>query len=382
MNPKIVFALFMGLLLGVVFLNIPPSLDILMPLYGASYIQISVLISAILWSHALIQVPAGMLVDRFGIGRSLMISLIFMAVGNLIPTAVPDMKIAIMGRVISGMGTGLSFLAALKLVALYAPQGRAGAYQAFFGGFFSIGSILAYLLIPEVIVWGWQWTYLVPGIFSILLIPFLLCLRLEPKTFGDITPLSITRIVRMPKGWVIGIYHALSYGSMINLGNWVPTLLTETRPESTVVQLAWGGVLVMLISGLGRLSGGFTLLRFPPVSVANGSIMILCFLFTGLFLVPIPGLVLTLALLSAWFASINFGAFFHLASKATSPDSLATFFGFINLLANLGAVLFTMMFGWVKDTTGSLSWGFGILAILSLIAFFFGRRVLKEESRE
>jgi len=112
----------MGLNLGLTMMSIPPALDDLMALYGVSYTRISVLMSALFWTHALLQVPAGMIGDRFGVARTLIISLTFMAVGNLVPAALPSLNIAIVGRVLTGIGTGLSFVIVMKFVALYAPQ--------------------------------------------------------------------------------------------------------------------------------------------------------------------------------------------------------------------------------------------------------------------
>jgi hypothetical protein len=86
---------------------------------------------------------------------------------------------------------------------------------------------------------------------------------------------------------------------MLSLGNWIPTLLSEYWADATTTQLSWGGVLVMLISGLGRITGGFLLLRFSSAIIANGSILILTFLFAGLFALPFPGLLLVSALMAA-----------------------------------------------------------------------------------
>jgi MFS family permease len=60
----IVFALLNGINLSIIIMNIPPVLSELMDLYGVSYTQISVLMSALLWMHAAMQLPAGMIVDR------------------------------------------------------------------------------------------------------------------------------------------------------------------------------------------------------------------------------------------------------------------------------------------------------------------------------
>ena len=91
-----------------------------------------------------------------------------------------------------------------------------------------------------------------------------------------------------------------------------------------------------------------------------------------------PGVVLSLALLAAWFGSINFGALFQLASRSAAADSLGTMLGFVNLLGNLGAVAFTLLFGWSKDTLGSFTWGFAILSFLAAVTLAAGCRVLKE----
>ena len=376
MTWKMAFALLLGLTIGYMFLNIPPALDVLMILYGDSYVKISLLMSALLWSHTLMQVPGGMIADRIGIAHTLTIGLFFMGFGNLMAASFPNLAVAILGRVVIGFGTGLNFVTSMKLIALYAPEGRAGSFQAFFAASFSVGCVLAFLTIPQMIGFGWQWVYLTPGLICFPLLAMLLALQLKKRSPGSPAPLPVLGAVRIKAGLILGLYHALSYGSMINLGNWLPSLLAEVWTDTTAVQLAWGGALVMTISGLGRLCGGFILFRIPPLKIANGSIAILCLMFVGLFFIPTPLLLLLLALSAAWFASINFGALFLLASRATSPGSLGTLFGFINFLANLGAVLFTLMFGFAKDVAGSLSVGFGILALLCAGAFLLGGATL------
>ena len=381
MHREIVFALLNGLNLGIVIMNIPPVLSELMELYGVSYTQISVLLSALLWPHAAMQLPAGMITDRLGIRRTQLLSLACMCIGNALPAMRPVLGWGIGGRMIAGLGTGMGWMATMKLLAISAPGGRAGAYQAFFAGFFSLGSILAYLLIPIIIRAGWQWVFLTPAILSLLLLALVPALRLAPPS-STRPSLSLRRIVGMRPAWILGIYHAVSYGSMLSLGNWVPSLLAEVSRHRTATQLAWGGALVMLVSGLSRLSGGFVIFRVAPQVVAHGSILILCILFTGLALIPAPGVVLSLALLGAWFGSINFGALFQLASRSATADSLGTLLGFVNLLGNLGAVAFTLMFGWSKDTLGSFAWGFAVLSALAAAALVAGLRVLEKSLPE
>lgn len=380
MNLKMVFSILMGLNLGVIFMNIPPAMDRLMVLYGVSYTSIAILLSALLWSHALMQVPAGMMADHFGVKRTLVTSLLFMAFGNIIPVLVPNFELAVLGRVATGIGTGLSVSSTMKLVALYAPGGRIGMYQSFFGGFFSLGSIVSYLVIPHLAASRWQWIYVLPGLASVPLLAMIPALRLGPDARKPFSSLNLGRVLGLRAGWLLGLCHALSYGSMLNLGNWIPSLMAEISREGLAIGFAWGGALVMLTSGVGRLFGGFILVRISPFKVVTGSLVILMALFLGLFLIRSHIPALGLALLASWFASINFGAIFHLAAKATASDSYATLFGFINFLANMGAVLFTLIFGFMKDTTGSFTWGFFILAVLAFATFALNVKGLPRQS--
>jgi nitrate/nitrite transporter NarK len=379
MTFDIVFALLNGINLSIIIMNIPPVLSELMDLYGVSYTQIFVLMSALLWMHAAMQLPAGMIVDRLGIRRTQSLSLVCLAVGNAIPAIHPDLAWGIGGRMIAGLGTGLGWLATLKMLAIWAPGGRAGAFQAFFAGIFSFGSILAYLLLPVIIQVGWRWVFLIPVFLCLLMLTLVPALRSTPAAPAH-PSLSLRRIVGMPSPWVLGIYHALSYGSMLNLGNWVPSLLAEVSFQQTATQLAWGGALVMLVSGLSRLSGGFVILRISPLTVLHGSLLVLGILFAGMAVTRTPGVVLSLALLAAWFGSINFGALFQLASRSAAADSLGTMLGFVNFLGNLGAVAFTLLFGWSKDTLGSFTWGFAVLSFLAVVTLATGWRVLKENN--
>jgi len=369
----------MGVNLGIIFMNVPPALDELMAFYGVSYTRISVLISSLLWTHALMQVPAGVITDRWGVRHTLIASLIFMVLGHAIPIMFQPLELAILGRVIAGIGTGLCVASTMKLVALYAPEGRIGTYQAFFGGFFSLGSIGAFVLIPHLVSYGWQWIYILPVIITLVLLAMMGVLEIKEEYAGTIASLNLGRVFRVPEGWALGFYHALSFGSILTLGSWVPSLLAEVWHASTTVQFAWGGALIMLISGIGRLSGGFILFKIRPLLIVHASILILFALFLGIFLIPFPGSVLTLALVAAWFASINFGALFHVAAQITPSHSYATMFGFINFLANMGAMIFTVMFGFFKDSTGTFTWGFAVLACLCVVASLFGLIFLRKE---
>ena len=375
MNLEVAFALLGGFNLGIIIMNIPPVLSELMSLYGVSYTQISVLMSAQLWPHAVMQLPAGMIVDRLGVRRTHCLSLVCMCIGSAVPAIGPALSWGIGGRMLTGVGTGLAWLAALKMLAIVAPGGRAGAYQAFFAGAFSIGSIVAYLVLPVIVEAGWRWVFLTPALLCLPQLALVPILRPAPRSLpGSLLPFR--RIVAMHSAWILGIYHAMSYGAMLTIGNWIPSLLAEVSSHRTATQFAWGGALAMFVSGLARLLGGVIIFRVSPLVVAHGCILVLCGLFAALAFTHAPGAVLGLALLVAWFGSMNFGSLFQLVSRSAAAGSLGSVLGFVNLLGNFGAVVFTLMFGWSKDMLGSFAWGFAVLSPLAVAVLVAGLRVL------
>ncbi len=373
--------IFAGFSFGITQFNIPPAIDVFMPLYGASYAGISVLISALLWSHALVQVPAGILTDRLGLKLTLLFSFIALTVGNILPAFFPSFGLAVVGRVITGLGTGLGFISVMKLAAVYAPGGRIGVYQAYFATAHSVGSILVYLLLPYLLFFSWRWSYVVAAIFAFLSLALVGFVKIDAPVSTSTAPVKLNRVLVMRAGWVLGLVHALSYGSIVNLGNWVPSLLAEVKHVDSVAKLAWGGALVLFVSGVGRLAGGFIMYRIAPLTIAVGAILALFFTYIGMSFIHTPTLVLLLALLATFWASINFGPIFHLAAEATSSASMGTLFGLINMIANCGLILFTLMFGWFKDLSGSFTGGFEVLAALSLIAYVVGQRYLPKDLR-
>jgi len=108
----------------------------------------------------------------------------------------------------------------------------------------------------------------------------------------------------------------------------------------------------------------------------GGSLLLLFALLSGVHR-PLPMLVLALA--AAWVACVNFGSLFHLAASAVNAQALGSFFGFVNFIANLGAVLFTLVFGLAKDLTGAFHWGFAAMAICAALAIALGRGVLRTD---
>jgi len=87
-----------------------------------------------LYAYAGLQIPLGILFDRFGVRRLMAGSLLVAAVGTVLFALAPSIELAYLGRLLIGAGVASSFVGALTVTALWLPAARfalfAGIVQA------------------------------------------------------------------------------------------------------------------------------------------------------------------------------------------------------------------------------------------------------------
>jgi MFS family permease len=383
-NAAVLYALLIGIDIGIVLMNIPPVIDTFMSLYRTSYTGVSILISSIMWTHGLMQIPGGLLIDRLGIRGGVAISLAAMGAGNFLSLVEVNFALAVGGRVLCGIGTGLGFVTTMKWVALSVPKDQTGVYQAYLGGIIALGSIVPFLLFPRLSLWGWEIIFLVPGAFSLLLLAMLFFLPSKPLPVSPVAfaASSSPSLILTSRPWIFGFIQSLSWGPVVALGNWGPSILAEAhRNTITAESLAWFGALVMGISGFVRILGGPAITKFSHRGIILGSNLLLGISCGLLFFINQPTILLLLLMLVTAFASINFGAIFHLVSTSVKPSSLGLMLGIVIFMANMGAFFLTFLFGWLKDLTGSFQVAFAFIAPFFFLAMGLTRVVAgsKEE---
>jgi len=77
-----------------------------------------------LFVYAAMQIPVGLLLDRFGSKRLLLVGAALMASGQLCFAFAGDLRTALVARVLVGLGDAMTFMSVLRLVALWFPPRR------------------------------------------------------------------------------------------------------------------------------------------------------------------------------------------------------------------------------------------------------------------
>lgn len=226
-----------------------PLLDELRLRYGVDYAGAGNIIGAYTITYAVSQVSAGILTDRFGSRRLLLIGLALMAAGSGIFAIAESYALGLGGRMLMGVAGG--FLYTPSIAYCFAAfdkslRGRAMGYAQSGTGAGMVVSIAAMPLLFEVA--GLTGAF---GAYPLVAAALWLGVwRLLPPVDAERTPASggVARLVRERDFWLLLVGFAL-IGHLATSGvqSWLPTYLRADHGFS-VVQAGLAGGLV--ISGL------------------------------------------------------------------------------------------------------------------------------------
>jgi sugar phosphate permease len=114
------------------------------------------------FAYVFMQIPAGTMLDNYGVRKLLSISVIIAAIGALLFGVATDMMVLYVARVLLGGGSAFAFVGASKIISLYFPQKRLPFMVSLTmlvgsaGGVIGVGP-LAYLLAGV----GWRNTMMI-----------------------------------------------------------------------------------------------------------------------------------------------------------------------------------------------------------------------------
>lgn len=92
--------------------------------FGTSATIVSTFVVVQLLVYALAQVPAGLLLDRYGSRVTLTAGAVLMTAGQLLLASTDMVTVAILARVVVGAGDALTFSSAIRLVPAWFPASR------------------------------------------------------------------------------------------------------------------------------------------------------------------------------------------------------------------------------------------------------------------
>ncbi|MGI8667366.1 MAG: MFS transporter [Jatrophihabitans sp.] len=341
--------------------------------FGISPSQLSAFVLLQLGVYAVMQVPTGILVDRYGPRRLLIVAALTMGVAQSMFALAHSYPVALLARALLGLGDALTFVSVLRFAAgQFAPR-RYPVVVAITGTLGSIGNIVATvplaLLLHDV---GWTPTFLAAGLLSLAsgAAVYLLLPAAARRTRGPRDPAtlrsSIGRVGRRVRAawslpgtrvWFWLHFTAMSTSLMFGVLWGVPFLVESqgfSRDGASTVLLA--GVLVAIVVGplVGWLIGRHPASRVPLAIGSCLATVLGWYAVLALFDGPVPRpLLIALVLLTGTGAPVS-GIGFALARDYNGPAIVGTATGVVNVAGFTAAIASCLVVGWTLDLAGSL----------------------------
>ncbi|EDP46353.1 MFS transporter [Rickettsiella grylli] len=358
------------------------------------------------YSYTPMQLPAGLLFDRFGPRRLITLAILICALGALLFGITPDAVMASCGRFLMGIGSSFSFIGALLLVSRWFPPHYFALLTGLVQLMSSAGAIAGQVpLVTAINHWGWRST-----IISLSLVGCLLALlvwtvvRDSPETvlkgYKFQPPPKKNELKRLrqvcknKQTWFIALYSfsiwapITAFAALWGIPFLVSSYSLSTEAASKASAMIWLGI------GLGSpLIGWFSdkiNSRSKPLSfsallgIVSLSIIIYCPP------LPLPWLYFFLWIfgLSASGQSLSFGV----VKDNNTPCVVGTAMGLNNMAVVAGGALFQPLIGVLLyiNWKGIMHHGtpfydrvdyqkaLFVLPVCFIIAFFVSRFLLRE----
>ncbi len=138
--------------------------------FGITGTLLGVLSSAYFYSYAIMQLPTGLMADSWGPRKTVSVFLILAGLGSVVMGIAPNLPVAIMGRVLVGIGVSTVFVCNFKLLSEWFTPRQfiiMGSVFMSMGGIGALSSSAPLAWVSNVI--GWRMTFLSVGIITLLM---------------------------------------------------------------------------------------------------------------------------------------------------------------------------------------------------------------------
>jgi len=317
------------------------------------------------YSYVAMQVPAGVLADRWGPRRVLTAGAAIAAVGTLLFALASNYAVAGLGRLLIGGSVGVAFVAMLKLAGHWFAPARFAMLSGLALACGMIGAVSAGVPLRLLVdAFGWRGVLCVSGVITgLLAIVLWLAVRDDPvergyASYAPTQPLrhvsifaGIRRALAIRNVWLVSLISGAVAGPTLTFGGlWgVPFLTTHygltTARAATVTSLllvCWA----LTAPIVGALSD--RLRRRKPL-YALGALLATAGWCAALLLPGLP-LALLIALLGiTGCASACAMLGFAIAKESVAVDVAGTVGGIANMGNMLGGMIMPPMVGWMLD---------------------------------
>ena len=340
-----------------------------------SYTRAGLLASAFFYAYVIMQIPSGLLGDRYGRRRILLLGLLGGALSAGLTGFAGSFAALFTARALTGAFQGSLFSNDRAIIATVTPPDRIGLGQgvSFAGPGLGLtaGLVIGGLLVE---VLPWRTVMMLFGLGPIAAALLIARFVPSPAPSPAQEPLGRRLGGLFANGplWLLALASLCAIANQFILATWAPLFFQEAG----VTDVGRAGIYAALqgiAASLGMIVGGFTHDRLArrgfeskTVIVAGLAALALSMLAMAAVIAQrsVPALAI-LVFLAAFFCWSIWGAVYTLLGRMVRAEDLGAAFGWSNSISFLGAIVGPIATGWARDLTGSFSAGCLLAAVLA-----------------
>lgn len=153
---------------------------------NATATEVSNIASVTFYSYAIMQIPAGLLLDRYGYQKISALGILITGIGSILLGLTPYLIFAFWGRLMVGLGTSVIFISVLKAQTIwFAPKEftKASGLLSFIG---NMGGMLATFPLALLVGWiGWRFSMIGMGMVCLIISTLIfIYVKNDPEAYG------------------------------------------------------------------------------------------------------------------------------------------------------------------------------------------------------
>jgi ACS family D-galactonate transporter-like MFS transporter len=162
--------------------NISVSQQALHDAFGVTTITFGYLLSAYSWTYAALQLPSGVVLDRFGVRKVGLISTFLWSVASFCSSAATSVGAFFVARLLLGIGEAPTFPGNSKAVGYWFPDRERSLATAFFDSAAKLGPAIGVPFVGLLLLhFGWRWSFAITALISLVYLALFYFLYRNPS---------------------------------------------------------------------------------------------------------------------------------------------------------------------------------------------------------
>jgi MFS transporter, ACS family, D-galactonate transporter len=373
--------------------------------FGLTDGELGWLFSGFFWTYALLQIPSGMILDRFGVTAVYRVSSFLWSLTSAMTALAGGFGGVLAARLLLGIAEGPGFPASAKATGYWFPRGERAMATSIFDAAAKFANVIGVPLVALAVVqFGWRWGFGITGMLSFLYFLAFLIVYRDPSRHprlssverdyiraGGATPegpaesgevAMLGYLLRNRKVWGLTIgFAAYGYSFYLFL-TWLPNYLVQSMHMSILKSAGFTAIpwICATVAGLGvggwlidhLIARGYDETPVRKTVLVLGMLLGLAVFGATVTTNPVWAIVWISVALSGLAAASPVG--WSIPSLIAPRGGTGTIGGIMNFLNNMMGVVAPVTTGYIVGATGSFVGAFlaaGIVLAIGIVAYVF-----------